>query len=83
METRLASEPDGLRDRPLDAREQFNRVLLRPDGQGPARSRGSKREVANTAGGPSLNVTSRCDRLGIGPLPLLSGPGATMHDFRG
>jgi hypothetical protein len=54
METILASEPDDLRDRPLDAREQFNGVLLRADDQGPARSRGGKREVANTAGGHSL-----------------------------
>ena len=53
METRLVAEPDGLRDRALDAREQFNGVLLRADDQGPARGRSeqSPRQVA-------LGVTS-------------------------
>src|SRR6266480_4147582 len=34
METRLASKPDGLRNRKVDARKQFDGVLLRTDEQG-------------------------------------------------
>src|SRR5437667_892749 len=36
METRLASKPDGLRNRKVDAGKQFDGVLLRTDEQGPA-----------------------------------------------
>src|SRR6266513_249227 len=34
METRLASKPDGLRNQKVDARKQFDGVLLRTDEQG-------------------------------------------------
>src|SRR4051794_13809695 len=47
METILASEPNDLGARALDAREQFNGVLLRADDQGPAGSRGCNREFAH------------------------------------
>src|SRR5882757_9829566 len=57
METFLASEPDDLGARALDAREQFNGVLLRADDQGPAGSRRCNREFANAAGEHSLART--------------------------
>jgi len=54
-------KPDDLGARALDAREQFNGVLLRADDQGPAGSRRCNREFAN-ATKHSLTLESSYDQ---------------------